>query len=207
MPLTLQPSDCISEALYMDMADRLAADGYAAAGYQYINIDDCWASLERDPSTKEMVGDPKRFPSGMKALGDYVHARGLKYGIYSDVGTNTCGGYPGSKGYETIDAQTFASWGVDSLKLDGCYATADDFATLYPLWTKLLNDTGRHILYECRYGGIYVKVNYVHTFIYFEYNVFVVGQLMSVSHLPSILSLLIVTTGVPTMTSPTALTT
>ncbi|KAK6976707.1 alpha-N-acetylgalactosaminidase [Biomphalaria glabrata] len=143
------PLNCISERLYKDMADRLAADGYREAGYEYVNIDDCWAALQRDPVTLRLVADPKRFPSGIKALADYVHSKGLKLGIYGDMGVYTCGGYPGSKFTLKTDADTFAEWGVDSLKLDGCYSNTDDFTVAYPIMEFYLNRTGRPILYSC----------------------------------------------------------
>lgn len=113
------PENCISESLYKTMADHIAADGYLEAGYNQVSIDDCWENVNprRDPTTKELSPDPKRFPSGLKALGDYLHSKGVRFGIYSDEGTSTCGGYPGSEGYEDVDAKTFASWGVDYLKL------------------------------------------------------------------------------------------
>ncbi|CAL1543439.1 unnamed protein product [Lymnaea stagnalis] len=143
------PRNCVSERLYMDMADRLAADGYRDAGYVYVNIDDCWAAKQRDPVTLRLVPDPNRFPSGMKALADYVHSKGLKLGIYGDMGTLTCGGYPGSKFTLETDAQTFAEWGIDSFKMDGCYSTTEDFTISYPIMEFYLNKTGRPILYSC----------------------------------------------------------
>ncbi|XP_059150953.1 alpha-N-acetylgalactosaminidase-like [Physella acuta] len=143
------PLNCISERLYKDMADRLAADGYRDAGYVYVNIDDCWAAKQRDPVTLRLVPDPDRFPSGIKALADYVHSKGLKLGIYGDMGTFTCGGYPGSKFTLETDATTFAEWGIDSLKLDGCYSTTTDFTVAYPIMEFYLNKTGRPILYSC----------------------------------------------------------
>merc|ERR1719160_668750 len=87
-------------------------------------MDDCWEQKQpsRDPSSNRLVGDPARFPSGMKALGDYYHAKGLKYGLYTAESAHTCGRYPGSKDHETLDAQTFADWGVDYMKVDGCGA-------------------------------------------------------------------------------------
>jgi len=143
------PKNCISEKLFMDMADRIAADGYKEAGYEYVNIDDCWAAKERDPKTMKLMPDPKRFPSGMKALADYVHSKGLKLGTYGDMGTYTCGGYPGSKFTMEIDAQTFAEWGIDSFKMDGCYSATSDFSDSYPLMEFYLNQTGRPILFSC----------------------------------------------------------
>ncbi|GCC34561.1 hypothetical protein chiPu_0013036 [Chiloscyllium punctatum] len=113
------PHNCISEQLYMQMADIMAAEGWKDVGYSYVCIDDCWLASTRDANHR-LQPDPKRFPSGMKKLADYVHSKGLKLGIYQDVGTYTCAGYPGSYGYYELDAQTFADWGVDLLKFDGC---------------------------------------------------------------------------------------
>jgi alpha-galactosidase len=87
----LYPHSCINEQLYKDMADRLAADGFKELGYQYVNIDDCWSEFERD-AQQRLVPDKKRFPNGMKSLADYVHSKGLKLGIYGDVGPKTCAG-------------------------------------------------------------------------------------------------------------------
>ncbi|KAL8617053.1 hypothetical protein ACOMHN_014224 [Nucella lapillus] len=144
-----QPDECISENLYKAQADMLVKGGYRDAGYVYVNIDDCWPLKQRDNKTGRQVPDPARFPSGIKALADYMHSRGLKLGIYSDMGTKTCGGYPGSKFFMQTDADTFAEWGIDSLKLDGCYSTTADFAEGYPDMGFYLNRTGRPILYSC----------------------------------------------------------
>lgn len=86
-----------------------------AAGYQYVNVDDCWA-VTRDPHTYKLVPDPQAFPEGIKAVADYVHSKGLRFGIYTDRGYKTCAGRPASSGWEGVDAATFASWGVDYLK-------------------------------------------------------------------------------------------
>ncbi|XP_076446539.1 alpha-N-acetylgalactosaminidase-like isoform X2 [Babylonia areolata] len=142
------PKDCISERLYMDMADRLVADGYRDAGYVYVNIDDCWSALERD-SEGRLQADPLRFPSGIKFLADYMHKRGLKLGIYGDMGYKTCGGYPGNKFYMEGDAMTFAEWGIDSFKMDGCFSDVNEFPISYPIMGQWLNRTGRPILYSC----------------------------------------------------------
>lgn len=149
------PNNCISEKLYMTMADKLVSEGYRDVGYQYVNIDDCWMAMERD-SNGSLVADPDRFPSGIKALADYVHSKGLKLGIYEDFGTKTCGGYPGSKFYLQKDAETFASWGVDMLKLDGCYTDTADMDEGYPLMEFYLNRTGRPILYSCSWPAYIV---------------------------------------------------
>ncbi|KAL4230660.1 hypothetical protein ACF0H5_011036 [Mactra antiquata] len=142
------PDNCISEKLYLDMADLLVKEGYKDVGYEYVNIDDCWASKERGPDGS-LVPDPDRFPHGIKYLADIIHSKGLKLGIYGDFGTKTCGGYPGSKFYLQLDAQTFADWGVDMLKLDGCYTNTEDMAYGYPAMEFFLNKTGRPILYSC----------------------------------------------------------
>ena len=104
----------ISEALIKETADAMVSTGLRDAGYEYLVIDDCWSLRERDENGR-MVVDPEKFPSGMKALADYVHSKGLKFGMYSCAGTHTCAGFPGSLDYEFIDAKTFAEWGVDYL--------------------------------------------------------------------------------------------
>ncbi|KAF7694179.1 alpha-N-acetylgalactosaminidase [Silurus meridionalis] len=158
------PKNCISEVLFRDMADRLYEDGWRELGYVYINIDDCWALKKRDAQGR-LQADPKRFPRGIPNLARYVHDRGLKLGIYGDLGTYTCAGYPGTT-LDTIeiDAQTFAKWGIDMLKLDGCYSNATDQEQGYPLMSKALNATGRPIGYSCSWpayqGGLPPKVNY-----------------------------------------------
>jgi hypothetical protein len=105
------PTACINEDLYKAMTDRIVADGYLEAGYNQVSIDDCWENKAGRVDGK-LVPDASRFPSGLKALGDYMHAKNVNFGIYSDEGTKTCGGYPGSEDFEEVDAQTFASWGV-----------------------------------------------------------------------------------------------
>ncbi|XP_019865597.2 alpha-N-acetylgalactosaminidase-like [Aethina tumida] len=151
------PTDCINENLIIDMADRLSGDGYLDAGYEYIIIDDCWASKSRDHENK-LVGDPDRFPNGMKALSDYVHSKGLKFGIYGDYGTYTCEGYPGSLDYLQLDAQTWAGWGVDYLKLDGCHVQTEGMEQGYGKMTKDLNATGRPIVFSCSFPA-YLGIN------------------------------------------------
>uniref|UniRef100_A0A1I8B4V6 Alpha-galactosidase n=1 Tax=Meloidogyne hapla TaxID=6305 RepID=A0A1I8B4V6_MELHA len=113
------PTGCINEQLYKDMADKLVEGGYKDAGYVSVHVDDCWEARERDSNGK-LVANQTRFPSGIKSLADYMHVRGLKFAIYSDIGVKTCGAYPGTLDHIEIDAQTFAEWGSDYLKLDGC---------------------------------------------------------------------------------------
>ncbi|CAG5121899.1 unnamed protein product [Candidula unifasciata] len=145
------PQNCISENLYMTMADAMAANGYRDAGYQYVNIDDCWSAMERDPVTNRLVADPVRFPHGIKALADYIHGKGLKLGIYGDMGNKTCAGYPGSQFTLQLDAQTFAEWEVDSFKMDGCNSDPKLFDSLFPQMSVFLNQTGRPILFSCEW--------------------------------------------------------
>ncbi|XP_058164831.1 alpha-N-acetylgalactosaminidase isoform X2 [Dasypus novemcinctus] len=157
------PKNCISERLFMEMADRLAEDGWRELGYVYVNIDDCWIG-KRDAKGR-LVPDPKRFPNGIAHLADYVHSLGLKLGIYEDLGNFTCMGYPGTTLDKVVqDAQTFAEWKVDMLKLDGCYSTPEERATGYPKMAAALNATGRRIAFSCSWpaydGGLPPKVNY-----------------------------------------------
>lgn len=146
------PDACIDEHLYKQMADALQTDGYVAAGYKTISIDDCWEAgvpgvLRRPGAPLQM--NATRFPSGPKSLSDYIHKRGAKFGIYSDEGTATCEGYPASQGYEDLDAQTFAAWGVDYLKLDGCNNDVSNYATGYAAMGQALQKAGRDVVYSC----------------------------------------------------------
>ena len=127
----------------------MVSEGYLEAGYTQVNIDDCWFTLERDPVTDEQVADPDRFPGGIKALSKYMHDKGLKLGLYSDIGTKTCGGYIGMQDHLELDANTFASWDIDMLKVDGCYQDTDMMSDTYPELSRALNATGRPIVYSC----------------------------------------------------------
>uniref|UniRef100_A0A914WD53 Alpha-galactosidase n=1 Tax=Plectus sambesii TaxID=2011161 RepID=A0A914WD53_9BILA len=142
------PGKCINERMYKDMADRLVEDGYKDFGYNRVHIDDCWMEMKRD-KTGTLIADRDRFPSGIQALSRYMHAKGILLGIYEDYGNKTCGGYPGSQYYLEKDANTFAEWEVDYLKLDGCYAEEDDMAIGYPAMSDFLKKTGRDIVYSC----------------------------------------------------------
>ena len=110
----------ISEKLIMETADRMVSSGMKAAGYTYLVLDDGWMAMERDPKTGDLVADPVKFPRGMKVVADYVHSKGLKFGLYNCAGTKTCAGYPGTRGYEYQDARFYASQDVDYLKFDWC---------------------------------------------------------------------------------------
>jgi alpha-galactosidase len=145
----------IDEQLIRKTADAMIANGMRDAGYVYVNIDDCWQG-ERD-ADGFIQPDPKRFPSGMKALGDYLHERGFKFGIYSDAGSKTCGGRAGSQGYESQDALQYARWGVDYLKYDWCNtgtgAAQRNPREAYATMRDALYRTGRPIVFSiCEWG-------------------------------------------------------
>ena len=110
----------INEKVVMETADFIVESGLKDCGYEYVIIDDCWSLRERNEKN-EIVPDPEKFPHGMKYVSDYIHSKGLKFGMYSCAGTMTCAAYPGSLDHEFIDAKCFAEWGVDFLKYDFCY--------------------------------------------------------------------------------------
>ncbi|MFF7454284.1 NPCBM/NEW2 domain-containing protein [Kitasatospora sp. NPDC008115] len=147
--------DQFNEAMIKGIADIFVDKGLKAAGYQYVNLDDCWALPERD-AAGNLVPDPVRFPHGIKALADYVHGKGLKFGIYSSAGDHTCDvkGFPGGLGHEQQDADLWASWGVDYLKYDNCHNKGLDAQTRYRTMGEALKRTGRPILYSiCEWGS------------------------------------------------------
>ena len=146
----------IDEELIKQTADAMVASGMRDAGYEYVNIDDCWAADERD-ANGNIQADPERFPSGMKALADYVHDRGLKLGIYTDVGTETCAGYEGGYGTEKKDVDTFARWEIDFVKVDWCNIPWQDFPgmtaqevgiELYGRWAKAFDEADREMFFS-----------------------------------------------------------
>ncbi|KAL2558284.1 Alpha-galactosidase 3 [Forsythia ovata] len=142
----------INEEVIKETADALISTGLAKLGYNYVNIDDCWSELVRD-SEGQLVPDDRIFPSGLKALADYVHSKGLKLGIYSDAGTLTCQYHPGSLGHESDDAARFASWGIDYLKYDNCFNLSIKPEERFPPMRDALNATGRSIFYSiCEWG-------------------------------------------------------
>ncbi len=142
----------VSAQLIKETADAMAANGLRDAGYQYVVIDDCW-QVARD-SRGRLVADTARFPGGMKPLADYVHARGLKFGIYTDAGRRTCQGRPGTYGFEELDARTFAEWGVDYVKEDWCNAEGLDAPTQYARFRDALAKAGRPIVFSlCEWGS------------------------------------------------------
>lgn len=141
----------VSEGLIRETADALVSSGLRDAGYRYVNIDDCWHGA-RD-SLGFIQPDARRFPSGLKALADYVHARGLKLGIYSDAGSQTCGGRPGSRGHEYQDAQQYARWGIDYLKYDWCNTDSIKASGAYATMRDALRAAGRPMVFSiCEWG-------------------------------------------------------
>jgi alpha-galactosidase len=142
----------VSESLIRETADSMVASGMRDAGYRYVVIDDCW-QVSRDANGM-IVADPARFPHGIKALADYVHGKGLKFGIYTDAGTKTCQGRPGTYGYEEQDARTYAAWGVDYVKEDWCNASGLDARVQYAKFRDALARSGRPIVLSiCEWGS------------------------------------------------------
>ena len=147
-----------NETMIRGIADKLIELGLKDAGYRYINIDDCWANWQRD-AQGNLTPNPERFPSGIKALADYIHSKGLRFGLYSSAGTWTCEpkqqnrGFPGGLGHEREDATLFASWGVDYLKYDNCNNQKIDAKSRYTAMGEALHNTGRPIFYAvCEWG-------------------------------------------------------
>ena len=141
----------INEDLVKQVADIMVAKGFKDAGYEYVVIDDGW-QIRRDEEGNIVV-NPEKFPSGIKALADYVHSKGLKFGIYSDAGSHTCGGYPGSRGYEYQDARQYAAWGVDYLKYDWCNTGNQSAPDSYMLMRDALLLADRPIVFSiCEWG-------------------------------------------------------
>lgn len=143
----------IDEKLIESTADAMIANGMRDAGYVYVNLDDGWSMKQRD-AQGNLVGDVDRFPHGMKALGDYLHSHGFKFGIYNCAGTETCAGYPGGKGHEEQDARTYASWGVDYLKYDWCHTERMNAPQAYRKMHDALVASGRPIVFSiCEWGS------------------------------------------------------
>ncbi|HSC04043.1 MAG TPA: hypothetical protein VLC49_12010, partial [Solirubrobacteraceae bacterium] len=146
----------VNAPLVEQTAQAMVNNGMKAAGYEYVNIDDCWMAPSRD-SAGNLVADPARFPGGIEPVADYVHSLGLKLGLYEDAGTTTCGHFPGSYGHEAQDAAVFASWGVDYVKYDRCNIPFGDFPgqsqqqveeTLFARMSGALGATGRPIVFS-----------------------------------------------------------
>lgn len=143
----------INEKLVMETADAMVSSGMRDAGYIYLVLDDAWMAKERDPKTGDLVADPVKFPRGMKAVSDYVHSKGLKFGLYNCAGTLTCAGYPGTRGYEYQDARFYASVGTDYLKFDWCSSNGINAKEAYATMSKALKKAGRPIVFSlCEWG-------------------------------------------------------
>lgn len=144
----------INEKMVFEIADAMVERGFADAGYKYLVIDDGWEAPERDADGR-LAADPEKFPHGMKYVGDYIHSKGLKFGIYSCCGARTCGARPASFEHEFVDADTFASWGVDLLKYDNCYVPPyENPQMLYRRMGMALRSCGRDIVYAaCNWGA------------------------------------------------------
>ena len=141
----------IDEALALETAQAMVDSGLAAAGYRYVNLDDCW-QVGRDAEGRVVV-DPDRFPSGMKALGDKIHDLGLSFGTYTCAGTMTCEERPGSFGYELIDAETYADWGIDYVKVDWCFTEGMDARERYATMHDAIAAAGRPMIHSiCNWG-------------------------------------------------------
>jgi alpha-galactosidase len=144
--------DGINEKVIREVADAMVSSGMQQAGYQYIVIDDCW-QVARD-SAGNIIADPVKFPGGIKALADYVHSKGLLFGIYTCAGSKTCAGRPASLGYEYQDARQYAAWGVDFLKEDWCNTTTQNAPASYALMRDALHKAGRPIVFNlCEWGS------------------------------------------------------
>ena len=144
----------ISEQLVKGIADVMVSSGMKDAGYTYLVLDDGWMAMERDPKTGDLVPDPKKFPNGLKPVIDYVHSKGLKFGLYNCAGTKTCAGYPGTRGYEYQDARFYASLGTDYLKFDWCNTEGINAKEAYTTMSKALKTAGRPIVFSlCEWGN------------------------------------------------------
>jgi alpha-galactosidase len=142
----------VSEQLIRSIADSIVSSGLKDAGYKYVVIDDCW-QVARDKEGN-IIPDSKRFPNGIKSLADYVHSKGLKFGIYSDAGTGTCQNRPGGRGYEFQDARQYAAWGVDYLKYDWCNHSTQNSEASYSIMRDALAKSGRPIVFSlCEWGS------------------------------------------------------
>ncbi|TVY42961.1 Alpha-galactosidase [Lachnellula subtilissima] len=151
----------VSEELLLQTASLIVDYGLKDLGYHYVILDDCWSIGRNASSNSSLIADPEKFPNGMAAVADHLHSLGLGFGMYSDAGKYTCGMYAGSLGYETVDAQTWADWGVDYLKYDNCYnegyaGNQQISSARYRTMGDALNATGRPILYSlCNWGEDY----------------------------------------------------
>ncbi|CAH8539069.1 unnamed protein product [Schistosoma turkestanicum] len=153
------PNDCINEQLIKRTADKLAMDGWRDLGYRYVIIDDCWPERQRDTQTNEIIADRIRFPNGIKSISKYLHSKNLLFGIYLDYGLKTCENYPGSMNYLNVDANSLAQWEADYVKMDGCNSSEEIMPDGYEIFAKLMNATGRPIVFSCSYPAYLPWIN------------------------------------------------
>jgi alpha-galactosidase len=139
----------VSTKMIKEQVDALVTTGLASVGFRYVIIDDCWQRGDRDNDGR-LQSDQKRFPEGMKFIGDYIHSKGLKFGLYSSRGPTTCAARLGSQNFEELDARTFAAWGVDLVKYDNCPLIGDEneIRHRYQLMAEALKKTGRPIIFS-----------------------------------------------------------
>ncbi len=143
----------INENLVKETADLLVSTGMKDAGYEYIVLDDGWMVKDRRDENGNLIPDPAKFPGGMKALIDYVHSKGLKFGLYNCAGTQTCAGYPGTRGFEYQDARFYADLGIDFLKYDWCNTEGINAKEAYTTMSKALKTAGKPIVFSiCEWG-------------------------------------------------------
>ena len=144
----------ISEQLVKQTADIIVSSGMKDAGYTYLVLDDGWMAMQRDSITGDLIPDPKKFPNGMKPVIDYVHSKGLKFGLYNCAGTKTCAGYPGTRGYEFQDARFYASLNIDYLKYDWCYTDGMTTKEAYNTMSKAIRAARHPMIFSlCEWGN------------------------------------------------------
>ena len=174
----VSPALCLNETFMVDIVDAVASSGMLAAGYDLINLSEGWPATARAPNGS-LVADPVRFPHGVAWLSDYIHSRGMRFGIYLDVGNLTCAGFPGSFGHEELDVATIVAWGADYVWLDGCNfaGNASDYIAIYAHWGSLFNNSGRAIVWEASYPAyqlytsdfdLQYAVSFSHEFRFFD---------------------------------------
>jgi alpha-galactosidase len=144
-----------NESTFVQTADALIKTGLRDLGYTYLNLDDCWIAENRTASG-ELTWDTTRFAHGMPWLAEQAHSRGFKLGLYAAASKETCRAYPGSQGYEEVDAKTYAGWGADFVKLDSCGGTlangTESWVNQYTRWAAAMNATGRQMVFSCSYA-------------------------------------------------------
>eukprot|EP00382_Lankesteria_abbotti_P003596 CAMPEP_0113844612 /NCGR_PEP_ID=MMETSP0372-20130328/325_1 /TAXON_ID=340204 /ORGANISM="Lankesteria abbotti" /LENGTH=356 /DNA_ID=CAMNT_0000813617 /DNA_START=142 /DNA_END=1209 /DNA_ORIENTATION=- /assembly_acc=CAM_ASM_000359 len=150
----------LNEATVRRTARFLKDAGLVASGYEYFVVDDCWSEHHRDASNDRLVADADRFAGGMKQLGEDLNSLGMKFGMYGDAGTHTCEKYPGSRGYELVDAEAFVEWGAEYLKYDGCFLNLNDMEVAYTDMSRALSKHqrgDRHVSFSCSWPAYVVS--------------------------------------------------